>query len=55
LVIAVDLSPEVTASLRAMKDRGAPAPRCHSGVIRSAVAGAAPRLVHDTLASGLQP
>ena len=39
-MIAVEIAPEATASLRAMKDRGAPPPRCHSGVIRSAIAGA---------------
>jgi hypothetical protein len=39
-LIPVELAPEVTASLRAMKDRGTPPPRCHSGVITSAIAGA---------------
>jgi len=39
-LIAVEIAPEATASLSAMKDRGAPPPRCHSGVIRSAIAGA---------------
>jgi hypothetical protein len=39
-LISVELALEVTASLRAMKDRGTPPPRCHSGVIRSAIAGA---------------
>jgi hypothetical protein len=29
-LIAVDLAPEVTASLRAMKDRGTPPPRCQT-------------------------
>ncbi len=29
-MIPVELAPDVTASLRAMKDRGTPPPRCHS-------------------------
>ena len=37
--IPVELAPEVTASLRAMKDRGTPPPRCHRAWIRSAIAG----------------
>ena len=39
-MILVELAPEVAASLRAMKDRDNPPPRCHSGVITSAIAGA---------------
>ena len=31
----VELAPEVTASLRAMKYRGTPPQRCHKGVIQS--------------------
>ena len=52
----VELAPEVTASLRAMKDGGTPPPRCHSGVIRSAIAGAGRRLVdEDVLVAELLP
>jgi hypothetical protein len=54
-LIPVELAPEVTASLRAMKDRGTPPPRCHSGVIRSAIAGAVRRLVDDALSGGVRP
>jgi hypothetical protein len=42
-------------SLRAMKDRGTPLPRCHKGVIQSAIAGAVRRLVDNTLSSGVRP
>lgn len=44
-MIPVELAPEVTSSLRAMKDRGTPPPRCHNGAIRSAVAGGVRQLV----------
>ena len=44
-MIPVELAPDVTASLRAMKDRGTPPPRCHKGVIQSAIAGGVRRLV----------
>jgi hypothetical protein len=42
---AVELAPEVTASLCAMKNRGTPPTRCHKGVIQSAIAGGVRRLV----------
>jgi hypothetical protein len=42
-------------SLRAMKDRGTPLPRCHKGVIQSAIGGAVRRLVDNTLSSGVRP
>jgi hypothetical protein len=54
-LIAVELAPEVTAALRAMKDRGTPPPWCHSGVIRSAIAGAVRRLVDDAVSGGVLP
>jgi hypothetical protein len=54
-LIAVELAPEVTASLRAMKDRGTPPPRCHSGVIKCAIAGAVRRLVEGALSGGVRP
>jgi hypothetical protein len=54
-LIAVELAPEVTASLRAMKDRGAPPPRCHKGVIHSAVAGGVRRLIEGALSGGVRP
>ena len=38
-MIRVELAPDVTTSLRAMKDRGTPPPRCHKGVIQSTLAG----------------
>ena len=50
-MILVELAPEVAASLRAMEDRGTPPPRCHSGVIRSAIAGVVRRLIDDVLAA----
>ena len=49
----VELAPEVTASLRATKDHGAPPPRCHSGLIHSAVAGAVRQLVDDGRSGGV--
>jgi hypothetical protein len=54
-LIAVELAPEVTASLRALKDRGTPPPRCHSGLIRSAIAGAVRRLVDYAVSGGVRP
>ena len=50
-MILVELAPEVAASRRAMEDRGTPPPRCHSGVIRSAIAGVVRRLIDDVLAA----
>jgi hypothetical protein len=47
-LIAVELAPDVSAALRAMKDRGTPPPRCHSGVIKSVIAGVVRRRV-DTI------
>lgn len=38
-----------------MKDRGTPLPRCHKGVIQSAIGGAVRRLVDNTLSSGVRP
>ena len=38
-----------------MEDRGTPLPRCHRGVIQSAIAGAVRRLVDNTLSSGVRP
>jgi hypothetical protein len=54
-LILVELAPDVTASLRAMKDRGTPPPRCHKGVIESAIAGAVRRLVDGALSGGVRP
>jgi hypothetical protein len=54
-LIPVELAPEVTASLRAMKDRGTPPPRCHKGVINSAVAGGVRRLIEGALSGGVRP
>jgi hypothetical protein len=36
-LIPAELAPNVSASLRAMKDRGTTPPRCHEGVLRSAI------------------
>ena len=38
-----------------MKDRGDPPPRCHSGLIESAIAGAVRRLADNALSSGVRP
>jgi hypothetical protein len=54
-LIPVEIAPGVHESLRAMKDRGTPLPRCHTGVIQSAIAGAVRRLVDNTLSSGVRP
>jgi hypothetical protein len=54
-VIPVELAPEVTASLRHMRDRGRQPERCHDGVIRSAIAGAVRRLLDDDLSGGVRP
>jgi hypothetical protein len=54
-LIPVELAPEVTASLRAMKDRGTPLPRCHKGVIDSAIAGGVRRLIEGSLSGGVRP
>jgi len=54
-VIAVELAPEVTSALRAMKDHGAPPLRCHKGVIRSAIEGAVRRLRSDDLDTVVRP
>jgi hypothetical protein len=53
-LIPVELEPEVTASLRAMKDRGTPPPRCHKGVIQSAIAGGVRRLIEGALSGGVR-
>jgi hypothetical protein len=52
-LISVELASEVTASLRAMKDRGTPPPRCHKGVVQSAIAGGVRRLIEDALPGGV--
>lgn len=54
-MIPVELAPQVTSSLRAMKDRGTPPPRCHDGAIRSAVAGGVRQLVEGALTGGVRP
>jgi hypothetical protein len=54
-LIRVELAPEVHASLRAMKDRGTPPPRCHKRVIESAIADGVRRLRDNTLPSGVRP
>ncbi len=38
-----------------MKDRGTPPPRCHKGVIQSAIAGVVRRLVDNAMSSGVRP
>ena len=38
-----------------MKDRGTPPPRCHSGVIKSAIAGVVRRLVENDLSGIVRP
>jgi hypothetical protein len=54
-LIPVELAPEAAASLRAMKDRGTPPPRCHKGVINSAFAGGVRRLIDGSLSGGVRP
>ncbi len=54
-MIPVELAPEVVTSLRQMRDRGEQPPRCHDGVIRSAIAGAVRRLIGDGLNGGVRP
>jgi len=54
-LIPVELAPEVHTSLRAMKDRGTLPPRCHQGVIESAIAAAVRRFCDNTLSSGVRP
>ena len=54
-MIPVELAPDVHASLRAVKDRGTPPPRCHSGLIQSAIAGAVRRFLDNALSSDVRP
>lgn len=54
-MIPVELAPEVTALLRAMKDRGTPQPRCHKGVVQSAIAGGVRRPIEGALSGGMRP
>ncbi|MGZ5396938.1 MAG: hypothetical protein ACXWEI_16260 [Mycobacterium sp.] len=54
-MIPVELAPEVVASLREMRDRDKQPPRCHDGVIKSAIAGAVRRLVEGSLGGGVRP
>jgi len=54
-VISVELSPDVVALLRQKSDRGEQPPRCHDGVIRSAIGGAVRRLVENGLSGGVRP
>ena len=51
----VELAPDVHASLRVVTDRGTPPPRCHAGLIQSAIAGAVRRFVDNTLSSDVRP
>lgn len=51
-MIGVDLTPQVHDTLRTMAD---PPPRCHKGVIRSAIAGYVRRLLDDDLSGGVRP
>ena len=51
----VELAPDVHASLRVVTDRGTPPPRCHAGLIQSAIAGAVRRVVDNTLSSDVRP
>jgi hypothetical protein len=48
-MVTVEVAPEVSATVRAMKDRGAFRQRCHEGVLRSAVGGLVRRLLDDDL------
>jgi hypothetical protein len=54
-LIAVELAPEVTASLRPMNDRGTPLPRCHKSVVQSAIAGGVRRPIEGALSGGVRP
>ena len=54
-MIAVNLTPQVVATLREMRDRGEQPARCHDGAIRSAIAGAVRRLIDDDLGGGVRP
>jgi hypothetical protein len=54
-LIAVEIAPDVSTVLRAMKDRGTPPPRCHAGVIKSSVAGTVRRLVENNLSGSVRP
>ena len=54
-MIPVEIAPSVAALLREMRDRGEQPPRCHDGVIRSAIAGAVKRLVDGNLSGGVRP
>lgn len=54
-MIAVELAPDVNTCLRQMRDRGVQPPRCHDGVIRSAISGAVRRLLDDDLSGGVRP
>jgi hypothetical protein len=54
-LIPVDLAPDVSASLRAMKDRGTLSARCHKGVLKSAIAGGVRRLVDNDLSGTVRP
>jgi hypothetical protein len=54
-VIPVELAPEVLAAVRQMRDHGEQPPRCHAGVIRSAIAGAVRRLSENSLDGGVRP
>jgi hypothetical protein len=54
-LIPIELAPEVTTSLRAMRNRGTPPARCHKGVIQSAIAGGVRRLVEGALSGGVRP
>jgi antitoxin component of MazEF toxin-antitoxin module len=54
-LITVELAPNVHTSLRVMKDRGTPPPRCHAGVLQSAIAGGVRRMLDDTLPAGVRP
>ena len=51
----VELAPDVHASLRVVTDRGTQPPRCHAGLIQSAIAGAVRRFVDNTLSSDVRP
>jgi hypothetical protein len=54
-VIAVELAPDVLASLRKMADDGTAPPRCQQGLIRNAIETATRRLVADDLDGSVRP
>ncbi len=54
-MIPVEIAPAITATLRQMKDLGEKSPRCHEGIIRTAISAAVEQLKERNLDGNVRP